>query len=400
MENSDLTWETTRAFDAAIEVGFFKNRINAEIIRYTKDTEDLLLEQPTTPSSGFDRVARNVGKVRNDGWELTISTNNINTDNFSWKTDFNISYNTNEVVSLGVIDGGQFPVTAQQGGFITNDFIVKEGESLGSVFGYENDGLYTFDDFEEFDGLNNEEREALYRAGSLANLENGTLAANNGDNNLSEFTLKEGVVRRSDLTSYRPGIVKRKDLNGDGIVDEGNDRKIIGNTIPEHIGGITNTFRYKTIDFSFFLNWSYGNDVYNKNLYRGTDGINVFGNKFGIVRDRWTPQNTDTNVPSLRGRIRVDGTHASDFFIEDGSYLRLNNITLGYTFPAEKLGKLGMSSLRFFTSLDNVYVWTDYSGYDPDVSVGYGNNAQLTPGVDFDAYPRARTVRIGLQAKF
>ena len=396
-DNPSLSWETTEQIDFGTDIGLFNDRISTTIDVFRKNTTDLLLEQPVASQSGFDFVLRNAGEIQNQGLEIAVNTVNIRTDNFSWSTNFNISWIENKVIDLGRLDFIEF--TAPVGSFVRQDYIVQEGSPLGSMYGYESDGVYRYEDFVEFDGLSNAEAEALYRAGSVENLENGQLARFGGDTNDSNFTPKDGVPTIPGIR-LRPGMQKFKDLNNDGEVTINGDRKIIGDANPQHFGGITNTFKYKTFDFSFLMSWNYGNDIYNKNLIRGLNGLNAFGNRYGQIRDRWTPNNLDTDQHSLRGRPFESGIINNSSYIEDGSFLRLANISFGYEFPSRAIESFGLSSLRVYGALDNVYVWTNYSGYDPDVSVGWGQNQSLTQGTDYDAYPRARTFRIGVKANF
>ncbi len=404
--NPDLTWETTTQYDIGGELGLFNNRLNIGVDWFRKETTDLLLDRPTASQSGFAVILENTGEVRNEGYEFSFSSVNIDTGNFRWSTNFNISFIENDVISLGGVQE-EFTITSSVGRSVSNEFIVREGAPIGSVYGYVSDGVYQFSDFEDFDGLTPEQSENLYRTGTTDG--SGALIVSGGDvssggvrraadpTKFDPFKLKEGVAQNGNAPN-RPGQQKLKDLNGDGQVNE-SDLTIIGDTNPDHFGGITNTFKYKSWDLSVAMNWKYGNDVYNKNLFTGFNR-NQFTNKYGIARDRWTPSNQNTRVHSLRGRVREEGFATVSDFIEDGSFLRLQNITLGYNLPKLAIEKLGLVQLRIYGAADNVHVWTDYSGYDPDVSVSTGANAGLTTGVDFDAYPKSRTFRLGIKATF
>ncbi|MEM9866892.1 MAG: TonB-dependent receptor, partial [Bacteroidota bacterium] len=194
------------------------------------------------------------------------------------------------------------------------------------------------------------------------------------------------------------GQQKLVDQNGDGVINEA-DLVVIGDANPDHFGGMTNSLSYKNWDLSFVFIWRYGGDVYNKNLLPGYNQ-NLFTNKYGIARERWTPNNQDTRVNSIRGRVLETGIANTSDYIEDGSFLRLQNLSLGYNLPDLVTDRLGLTRLRFYLAADNVFVWTNYSGYDPDVSIAAGTNSALTPAVDFDAYPRATTFRLGIQGTF
>ncbi|GGG40191.1 SusC/RagA family TonB-linked outer membrane protein [Christiangramia forsetii] len=383
--NPDLTWETTTQYDIGLSLGLFKNRITLDADYYNKSTTDLLLEVPLPTTSGFEFSFSNLGEVENKGLEFALNTINIEKDNFTWNSSFNISFNKNEIKNLG--GANEFFVTAIGDNQIQNDYIVRVGESLGSIYGIEEQGVYNYGDFAAFDGLTDTQAaEQIRQDAATQGIPYYDLV----------YTLKDGVVTSAgqpDNTQYRPGIPKFVDQNGDGIVNS-DDRTIIGNTLPEFFGGFNNNFTYKNFDLSVLTSFSYGNDVYNKNIKQGTSQDIPFFNKYGQVRDRWTPENPNTNVPGIwgYGDAGISGNTYSSY-VEDGSYIRLSNITFGYNLPNDTANKMGLKSFRVYGAVDNLYIWTDYSGYDPDVSVG---NNQLTPGLDVDSYPRARTFRIGM----
>ncbi|MFS4467904.1 SusC/RagA family TonB-linked outer membrane protein [Maribacter sp. 2210JD10-5] len=385
LANENLTWETTEAIDIGASIGLFDNRISMEIDYYEKETTDLLLEVPLPSTSGFKTVFKNLGAISNKGWEFALNTVNVNTENFTWDSNFNISFNRNEVLDLGGAE--QFFVQAIGDNQIQNDYVVRVGESLGSIIGIERDGIYEFSDFVDFDGLSD--------AQAVQKIKDDAAAANLPFYDVF-YTLRDDVVISSgqpDRSRYRPGLPKLVDQNGDGIVNT-DDRTIIGNTLPKHFGGFTNNFKYKNLDLSILTQWSYGNDIYNKNRVRGLTTEIPFFNKYGIVADRWSPDNINTDNISIwgYGDAGISGNAYNDY-VEDGSYLRISNITLGYTVPRDITSKYGINNFRIYGAIDNVFIWTDYSGFDPDVSVG---NNQLTSGLDSDAYPRARTFRLGL----
>jgi TonB-linked SusC/RagA family outer membrane protein len=383
-----LTWETTKQTDFGVSFGLFDNRISVDATYYTKNTEGLLLEKPIPETSGFLTAIENAGSMSNKGFEFSLSTINIDKGDFKWTTDFNISFNRNKVEDLGSVTELFFNGFGNKA---TSDFILREGEPVGSFFGYKRDGVYSYEDFEEFDGLTNQESaDLLYENGGV-------------DGYFSQFyTLKEGVVKTGLYDKYRPGMPKFADTPGeDGVADgvvNADDRQILGSTQPDHYGGITNNFKYKNFDLGFVMNWSYGNEVYNKNRQKGGAQSIPHFNKLGWIRDRWTPENPDSNIMSIRGDADGDlGNAANSTQIEDGSYLRMANVTIGYNLPKDILDKIGLRNMRIYAAGDNLFLISNYTGYDPDVSVG-GN--QLTPGQDADSYPRSRQFRVGVQIGF
>lgn len=392
LANEDLTWETTREIDYGLSLGLLNNRITMEADYYDKETSNLLLEVPLPSTSGYQTAFKNLGLVSNKGYEFALNANIVEDRDLNWNMNFNISFNENKVLDLG--DADEFFVTAIGDNQTNNDYVVRVGESLGSIYGLAYDGVYTYQDFVEFDGMSIEDANAKLYADAAA-VGDGTEMWWT----LNQYTLKEGVPVNALVTNgtYRPGMTKFKDINGDGIIND-DDRHIIGNTLPKHFGGMTQNFNYKNFDLSVQTSWSYGNDVYNKTLKKGAQTAVPWRNKFAIVDDRWSPTNPDGSFTAFSAGNSGDvGSAAYDLYLEDGSYFRIGNITLGYTFPKEIMKEIGVKHLRLYVSLDNVHIWTKYSGWDPDVSVG---NNQLTPGLDVDSYPRSRTFRTGIVARF
>jgi TonB-linked SusC/RagA family outer membrane protein len=391
INNPELSWETTIQSDIGLSLSFFKDRINFEMDYYVKNTRDLLLQVPVPSTSGYSTIWQNIGEVKNSGFEFATSALLIEKKKFQWDANFNISFNKNEVMNLG--DADQFFVTAI-GGQVNNDYVIQVGQSIGTIHGIEYDGVYTFNDFIDFDGLTDEEaKNKLYNDAATAEGGEGVFWYT-----LNEYTLKDGVIRNSligDSSQYRPGMSKYKDQNGDGIIDD-KDRIIIGNTQPLFYGGFSSTLSYGRFDLSTQFSFSYGNDIYNKNLPKGTNTGNPWNNKLGMVRERWDPENPNNTLTSFNAGASGDfGGAAHSYYIEDGSYLRLNNISLGYKVPPKKFKKI--KNIRLNATVNNLFVWTKYSGWDPDVSVGRN---QLTPGLDVDAYPRARTYTLSIKINF
>ncbi|MGL5262621.1 MAG: SusC/RagA family TonB-linked outer membrane protein, partial [Bacteroides sp.] len=211
-----------------------------------------------------------------------------------------------------------------------------------------------------------------------------------------QYTLKPDVPAFSGVTNTQPGYPKFKDINGDGVIDA-NDRTIIGRGDPIHTGGFTNNFTYKDFDLSIFMQWSYGNDILNANKLMFESGFNKKKNlnQFASFANRWTPDNPESNIP------RVSNASSNMVFssrvIEDGSFLRLKNITLGYTLPTAIAKKMYLESMRVYVAANNLITFTSYSGYDPEVSV---RNSALTPGLDFSSYPRSTSFHFGVNLEF
>lgn len=360
--NYDLRWEGSMTTNIGLDLGFFDNRLNITLDGFVKDTKDLLIQQKLAYVTGFSSQWQNVGKIRNAGVELSISSINFSRRNFSWSTDFNLSFIKNTLVSLQ--DGTDY--IARKSGFNSNftqdDYISYVGSSLGDMYGYVFDGVYQYSDFNM--------------------LPDGTLQ------------LKDGVVDLSPR-GYAPvpGMTKYKDINGDGKITP-DDRTSIGNGYPDFYGGITNRFQFYGVDFSFLLQFSAGNDVYNAMRVYLTQSRNERTNMLAEVGDRWKPSNASNKVPSATGYIPYD---ISSRFIEDASFLRLKNITLGYTLPEKWTRKIWVNKLRVYVSAQNLFCLTKYSGFDPEVSM---LSSPLTPGFDWGAYPKSRVFTMGLDIQF
>ncbi|MDP4210197.1 MAG: TonB-dependent receptor [Bacteroidota bacterium] len=381
--NPNLKWETTIDRTIGLDWGLFKGRIGGTVDLYRRTTKDLLLSASVDPNTGFSTQTQNIGKTQNQGIELTLNTVNINTKDFQWRTDFNISFNRNKVLALTSGSDQMFTSSRWSPSSAFNDYLVQVGKPVGQMYGYVYDGWYTPDDF------------SGYNASSKT------------------FTLKSGVITApSFLATPQPGDVKLKsltnsiDANGNPVITTA-DQKVIGNANPKHFGGINNSFTYKGFDLGIFLNWSYGNDVYNANKYRFVSAYANNQNTLGIMRERFRLVDGDGSKITDLNRLKDINQNAQIFkpnnnikyvhswAIEDGSFLRINNITFGYTFDKKMLAKFKINSLRVYTTVYNIYTFTKYTGYDPEVSAIKTNN-NLTPGVDYSAFPRNAQFIFGL----
>lgn len=365
MFNELLKWETTEQFDLGLDLGFLDGRINLTMDYYVKTTKDLLLDADIAASSGFSSATLNVGKLRNKGFELTLETTNIKNKDFTWTSNFNIAFNNNEIIAL---NSGQPYMTS----YISWDnkyrtmpaYISKVGESAGKMYGFVYEGTYKYDDFNTSVGANGE----------------------------TVYTIKDGIPHYQ--TNPQPGDPKYKDLTGEGEIND-DDKTAIGNGQPKHTGGFSNNFTYKNFDLNIFLQWSYGNDILNANrMVFENPSSKQNTNMFATYTNRWTPENPESNMP----RAKANGaTEYSSLYVENGSYLKLKNISLGYNFGPKVLDRLGISAARIYLAAENIATFTHYSGSDPEVST---RNSVLTPGFDWSAYPRAFSMSFGLNVTF
>lgn len=363
LPNPELKWEASATTNVGLDLGFFKNRLNITIDGFIKDSKDLLLSQDLTFVSGFASQWQNVGKIRNKGIELSINSINFNRKNFSWTTDFNISFIRNTLVSL---QSGKDYMLSRSGinsSFSEYDYIAEVGKPIGSMYGYVFDGVYQSSDFE------------VHADGTMH--------------------LRPGVVDISEHAgkTVTPGFIKYKDIDGDGKITS-DDRTAIGNGQPDWYGGITNNFYVYGVDISFMFQFNYGNDVYNAQRMFANQTDLEMQNMMGEVRNRWSVNNASNTVPSAKGYIRND---VCSRFIEDGSFLRLKNLTIGYTFPQKWMRKIYVSKLRVYASAENLFCLTKYSGYDPEVSM---KTSPLMPSFDYGAYPRSKVITCGLELNF
>lgn len=361
LANPDLKWETTAQYNAGVDLAFLNSRINLTVDLYRKTTTNLLLNATLPTSSGYNTAIENIGSVQNQGLEITINTVNINHKNFKWNSSFNISFNQSKVLALA-----NNQETLNTGIAWDNNwanipaYVSKVGQPLGLMYGYVWEGNYQYSDFNR--------------------TSTGT------------YVLKDNVPTNGNTrTSIQPGDIKYKDLNGDGVVNAA-DYTVIGHSLPVHIGGFGNNFTYKDFDLNVFLQWSYGNQLQNASrmVFEGNALNKSFLEQFDSYTDHWTPTNTTS------ANYRVNGFFGGGYSsrtIEDGSYLRLKTVSLGYNVPKKWLNKINVSALRVYVSGQNLYTWTKYSGLDPEVST---YNSVLTGGFDYSAYPRTRTFAFGV----
>ena len=362
--NAGITWEKTSQFDAGLELGLFKDRINLTVDAYHKVTDDLLLNANIGTHNGYNTLYKNIGKIQNRGLEFTLTTVNVRNKKFSWTTDFNISFNRNKVLELTDGQSSLLSAVTFTGDYNgTSLYIAKVGQPVASFYGMVWDGNYQYDDF-------------IKRADGTYLLK-GNIATNGNARN-----------------TIQPGDIKYVDQNGDGEVND-LDMVVIGRALPIHTGGFNNNFTYKNFSLSVFLQWSYGNNIMNANrlMLEGNPADRPNLNQFASYNDRWTPENQNNTYYRIGG-AGPRGVYSTRT-LEDGSFLRLKTVQLSYNLPNKLIKKI--SSLQLYASAQNLFTWSSYSGMDPEVST---KNSILTPGFDYSAYARNRILTMGLKVAF
>ncbi|MDT0678552.1 SusC/RagA family TonB-linked outer membrane protein [Autumnicola musiva] len=335
--NPDLKWETTDQFDVGVDMELWNNAISITADYYKKTTTDLLLNVPIPWTTGFSDALVNLGELKNEGVELAINANTIRFGEARLNLSFNAAKNKSEILNLGDIEP-----------FFVGESIIREGLPLGSFFGYVYEGVFQ----------------------------------------------NEQEIENSAQPEAQPGDERFADLNEDGRINA-EDRQVIGNAQPDIIGGFSGKLFYKNFELSARFNYSVGNEIYNETRRHLESLSGSTKNQSVVALNRWTPDNPSNTIPAAR---RGRPGYFSDRYIEDGSYLRMQDLTLAYVFPTNLLEKLNFKNIMIFVSGENLLTVTDYSGFDPEVS-GYGQNA-LSQGIDQDVYPTAKTFRIGLQLGF
>jgi TonB-linked SusC/RagA family outer membrane protein len=393
LPNPNLKWETTISRNVGLDFGILNNKIQVSLDAYSNTTRDLLIAVPVPTSSGYTTQLQNVGRTGNKGLELQLNATILQKRDFGWSANFNVSYNTNKVLALAPGQTSYFQGSGWGPSGQPADFIVQVGQPVGSVYGYVSDGFYKISDF-------------------------------NYDAATRQYTLKAGVADPSKLQGVaQPGLIKFKDINGDGVITDA-DRQILGNTNPKITGGLNQQFRYKNIDLSVFLNFQAAAKVLNANKIEFTNGYTANTNLLGQEVDRWktidgsgnviqkivTPTGSTTPVAvgvapdqlaaiNAGAKYPIPVTGSAAFYVnssavENAAFVRVNNITLGYTIKSDFLNRMSIRRLRVYTTANNLAIITGYSGYDPDVNTRRATS--VTPGVDYSAYPRSRTYTFGI----
>ncbi len=376
--NPNLKWETTDQLDAGIDLGLFRNRITITADYYRKNTNDLLIaNNKIAAQSGQDTFTQNFGEIETNGFEMSLGLRIIKKPKVSWSLDGNFSVGKAIIKNL-ITDNIQTGISFGRVSTGTQRLII--GEEIGTFYGWKLAGISQFNDFVEFQGLSNQEQIDLYN-----------------QNRTATYTYVDGYTggRPVSATQNRPGEQLYEDLDNDFLISEA-DKKIIGQAQPDIMFGINNTFSFGNVDFSFFIDGQLGQEVANVTNWN----LLTFASnqQLAVVKDAWTPENPSTTLPKVTNNDGWGNTLAfSDRYVEDASFIRLQNVSIGYNFSEDLLAKLKIDGLRVYASGSNLFTITDYSGFNPDVNLGGNNN--LTLGHDNAGYPVTRTIRFGVSLK-
>jgi len=362
LPNPDLSWEKTTQLNLGGDVAFFDDRLGITFDWYRKNTTDLLLARPLPASTGYTGVTENIGAMTNSGVELALRAQLVRSperNGFNWTSELNVSTNRNRVTELY----GDQPIALG----LSSTVRIEEDEALGFFFGYEADGLFR-----------DESQLCLSESGETSADRNARCAA-------------AGLAFQSSGTSL--GDVRFVDQNGDGVINA-DDRTKIGSPWADYQGGWTNTLSFAGFDLLAFLQFSQGNDVFNGMRFYYDNPGGSGDNVRAYVLDRWSPENPDGTHPRVTLDDLNNNGRASSRFVEDGSYVRLKNVVLGYSVPQSFAGRMGFNRLRVYVQGQNLATWTDYTGFDPEVN--YAGDTAVTRGFDFYTLPQSRTLTVGL----
>jgi TonB-linked SusC/RagA family outer membrane protein len=350
MPNPNVRWEAVEQMNVGMDASMFNNRVNVTLDGYVKNTKDMLVPYRVPAISGYSDIIVppiNAGKVQNKGVELTVNTKNFDKGPLNWNTSFNVSYNQNKLVALY----DSIPMDVSSIGLNAYLSRFQEGYPINVFYGYRTHGIFQ----------TQKEVEESAKQVQGTNTYDGTAA----------------------------GDIRFKDVNNDGLIDE-KDRQFLGDPNPSFIFGMTNTFEYRGFDLSVFIQGISGNKIYNASRI-ALEAMAVAQNQLKSTMNRWTGYGTSYTMPRAVFNDPNKNTRVSDRYIEDGSYLRIKNVTLGYTLPKAVMERIKMQSARFYVSAQNLFTFTDYSGIDPEVP---GN------GIDWSVYPITRTVSFGVNLNF
>ena len=389
--NTAIRWEKQQQFNLGLDLGFWNNKLNVIIDAYYKRSDDMLMSMQLpsymgTQGNGSSALAApkgNYGTIENKGIEITLDGHPIDNKDFGWDSNFQISFNRNKLLAL---DGTSNASLIGYGQWSDVVCVSEIGQSLYNFYGYVVEGVYT----------------------SLEDIENSPKAAKYPS---------DGVFDKNNTVWV--GDLKFKDINNDGVINE-QDRTNIGSPLPLFTFGWNNTLRYKQFDLGIFINGSYGNKVLNYNAITLTHMNSAWTNqlksvadraqlvpKNGVYSDGWyydinnvVVANSDTKTPRATTNDPNDNDRISDRYVEDGSYIRIKNITLGYTLPKKALQKVKIDNLRFYVNIQNLWTITGYSGYDPEVGASTQDSTGLTYGLDNGRYPSPTMYSFGASITF
>ena len=394
--NTSIRWESQEQYNVGLDLGFFNGRLNLTVDAYYKKSDDMLMSMQLpsymgTQGNGSSKLQApkgNYGSIENKGLEITLDAHPVQLKNFSWDSNFQISFNKNKLLSLSDTENATLVGYGQWGDVVC---VSEIGKPLYNFYGYKVEGVY-----KDLDDIQNSAKPAKYPS--------------------------DGVFSRGNTVWV--GDIKYKDVDENGIIDE-RDRTDIGSPLPKFTFGWTNTFRYKNLDLSIFLNGSYGNKVMNYNSLTLTHMNSTWTNQLQSVvskRARLEPidptivyadgskwfdhidnvrvKNPGTKIPHTSINDPNDNDRISDRYVEDGSFLRIKNITLGYTFPKALLNKAKIENFRVYVNIQNLYTFTKYTGYDPEVGASTQDSTGLTYGLDNGRYPSPAMYSFGLNITF
>lgn len=351
LSNPDVHWEQMEQYNVGVDFSFLDSRLRLTLDGYIKNTNGMLVKMTVPISTGYsdtDVPYTNEGKVRNTGLEITLSSDNFVRRNFSWSTDFNISFNKNMIVSLSTADS----IYYNDSGFGQYFCVNEVGQPIGAFIGWMTNGLFqTAEDVEDY---------------------------------ATQKGAEAGDIRFKDLNG-----TKRGDGIGNGVIDE-YDRTILGYPQPKFMASLNNTFRFYDFDAELYLQGVYGNKIFNVTKVDMTS-MNTICNQYASVSERWNGTSTSNSMPRAVYGDPNNNTRPSDRYMEDGSYLRIKNLTLGYTLPERICKNIHLKSLRFYLEGTNLFTFTKYTGFDPEVGAD---------SIDWGTYPITRTVSLGIDLKF
>lgn len=403
LANPNLKWETTITQNIGVDFSVLNNRLFGTVEIYKNKTKDLLLRTPVDPTTGFSETFDNIGSTSNRGIEISLGGDIVKNKDFTLSANFNINFNKGRVDELAPGVNGLYKTGWNSTTMSPNngDYILQPGKPVGQVRGYTYEGWYSVDDFNYANGI------YTLKPG-IADIGSGIIGNVFGTN----------ANKPATQVAY-PGVIKLRDLNKDGIINN-SDVGIIGDMTPAHTGGMSLNSAYKGFDLTLNFNWSYGNEIYNANYLSGFYGAKedgLYRNRFDYlstsyrIYDIQNGQLVFVSDPTALKALNANATTllpynetvvVSTLGIQDGSYLRLNTVTLGYSLAERMIKKIGMNRLRVYASIYNALTFTKYKGLDPEVNTNTGQGGAQYPtiGLDWGSYPRARSFTFGVNVEF